>query len=180
MNLDPAAIRLRRGEEGLEVRIAGVTHRVDRVVRAFPKTNPQHYVGLLDPDGREIGLIEDPGSLEPESRVIAEEALKAAYFVPTILEIRSVSMKGAGSTWQVLTDDGEREFRIQDREALDGSQAPAITVSDEDGKRYAIESYWTMDRDSRDAIRDLLPDKVLRTRGSTGKSGTKGMVMRFR
>ncbi len=180
MNLNPAEIRLTRGEEGLEILIDGESRRVGRVVRAFPRTNPQHYVGLLDVDGREIGLIEDPDALDPESRAIAVEALKAAYFVPTILEIRSVAVRGTGSTWEVLTDDGESEFRIQDREALDGSDPPAITVTDENGKRYTIEDYWTMDRDSRDAIRDLLPDKVLRARGSGGKVNTKGMVMRFR
>ena len=164
----------------MAVLIDGESRRVDRVVRAFPKTNPQGYVGLLDADGREIGLIEDPDALDSESRAIAEEALKAAYFVPTILEIRTVVVRGTGSTWEVLTDDGEREFRIQDREALDGSDGPAIMVTDEDGKRYSIENYWTMDRDSRDAIRDLLPAKVLRTRGSGGKASTKGTVMRSR
>ena len=180
MNLDPEKVRLSRGEEGLVVHVDGASQRVGRVVRAFPRTNPGRYVGLLDPDGREIGLIENPDTLDPDSRAVAEEALKAAYFVPTVLEIRSVAVRGTGSTWEVLTDDGEREFRIQDREALDGAEAPAITVTDENGKRYCIENYWTMDRDSRDAIRDLLPDKVLRTRGSGGKGSTKGMIMRFR
>ena len=137
----------------------------------------------LDPDGREIGMIEAPSRLDGASRVLMEEALKADYFVPTILEIRSVTPRGrgTGSLWEVLTDDGKRRFRIQDREALDGSEAPAIAVTDEDGKRYRIEDYWALDRESRKAIQDLLPDKVLKARwGEKRSSRGRGLGMRFR
>ncbi len=173
MNLDAAKIRLVRTDSGVQVAIDGVARRVGRMVRAFPRTDPERYVGLLDPDGREIGMIEAPSRLDGASRVLMEEVLKADYFVPTILEIRSVTPGGTGSLWEVLTDDGQRTFRIQDREALDGSEAPAIAVTDEDGKRYRIEDYWALDRQSRKAIQDLLPDRVLKARWG-GQRSSRG------
>ena len=109
--------------------------------------------------------------------------LKARYFVPRILEIRSVVTKGTGKLWDVLTDDGAYTFRIQGRDDLDGSAPPAITVKDEHGHRYRIEDYWELDRDSRECIRDLLPDKILRARygkGRIGKHTRGGMVGGFR
>ena len=172
MNFEPEKIRLIRDDEGLQVVIEGVPRRVERVSMAFPKSDPERYVGLLDPDGHEIGMIEDLDRLDDGSRELMEAELKAAYFVPTVLEIGSVIPKGTGSVWEVLTDDGERTFRIQDRDALDGSEAPAMTVTDENGKRYRIEDYWAMDRESREAIQDLLPDRVLKVR--SGKRSTGG------
>ena len=64
--------------------------------------------------------------------------------------------------------------RQADRDGLDGSQAPDIVVTDDQGKRYRIENYWGMDRESRDTIRDLLPDKVLRARYGYGGGGGRG------
>ncbi len=165
MNLDPNAIRLIQEGEQLQVVIGGgEALPVERVARAFPKTDLDHYVGLLGPDGHEIGMIENPSQLDADSLELLGKKLREIYFVPTIQEILSVEARGTGSYWEVVTDDGERAFRIQDREALDGMDAPSITVTDENGKRYWIENYWELDRGSREMIQDLLPDRVLRRR----------------
>jgi hypothetical protein len=164
LDLNPESIRVFREDGQLYVEADGERRPVDRVVRAFPRSDPEHYIGLLDPDGHEIGLIEDPAKLPEASREVVSEELYRAYFVPTIQEIVSVEPQGTGTAWQVTTDDGDRAFRVADRDGLDGTHAPDILVTDDQGRRYLIENYWGMDRDSRDAIRDLLPDKVLRAR----------------
>ena len=165
MNLQPEDIRLIRDDSnGLQLVIDGVFQQVGRVSRAFPKTNPNHYIGLQDPTGHEMCMIEDPQKMDEESRALLDEELRALYFVPTILEIRSVERKGAGRILEVQTDVGERTFRFQDRNALDGSKAPAITITDESLKRYRIEDYWGLDRESQKLIQDLLPRKVLQLR----------------
>ncbi len=189
MNLDPQKIRLTRNGGGVQVEIDGTPRQVGRIARAFPKTNPDRYVGLLDPDGREIGMINEPKKLDAASWELLKAELKAIYFVPTILEIRSVVSQGTGSVWEVLTNDGERTFRIEDRDALDGSDAPSILIVDEKGRRYRIEDYGALDRESREAIVDLLPRKVFRAQfgrsgiGSSrggGGSSRGGMTMGFR
>ncbi len=157
-------IRLRRRENHIEAVIGDIVHQVNRVARAFPRSNADRFIGLMGEDGHEICLIEDPGTLDADSQEILVAALKDTYFIPRIREILAMSPRGTGGEWTVVTEEGEVEFRTQDREALDGSEPPSITVTDENGRRYRIEDYWAMDRESRNTMRDLVPDEVLRRR----------------
>ncbi len=164
MNLDPAAVSLKKNGDKIEALIQGQTTFVDRLARAFPQSNPDQFVSLMDELGHEIGIIENPKKLDDVSRNLLEAELKAIYFVPTISAITSVVSKGTGSQWTVDTDDGEYTFRILGRDALKGNEPPAIEITDENGKRYKIDNYWDLDADSRDLTSDLLPDKVVKAR----------------
>ncbi|MCY3681633.1 MAG: DUF1854 domain-containing protein [Gemmatimonadetes bacterium] len=164
MNLDPAAVSLKKNGNKIEALIQGETTFVDRLARAFPHSNPDQFVSLMDELGHEIGIIENPKKLDTESRNLLEAELKAIYFVPTISAITSVVPKGTGSQWTVDTDDGEYTFRILGRDALKGDEPPAIEITDENGKRYRIDNYWDLDAESRDLTSDLLPDKVVKAR----------------
>ena len=157
-------IRLIRRKDGIKAVIGDNVQSVARIAMAFPRSNPDRFVGLLGEDGHEICLIEDPGTLDGHSREVLNAALKDAYHIPRIREILSVTPRGTGGEWTVVAEDGERSFRTQDREALDGSEPPSITITDESGRRYLIEDYWALDRDSQNAIRDLVPDEVMRRR----------------
>ena len=184
IELDPAKIRLKREDDGIQILIDGTGHTVDRIARAFPRSDPDHYVCFLDPGGHEIGMIEDPSKLDAASRDLLEAELKVIYFVPTILEIRSVGRQGTRSLWEVLTDDGELSFTLQSTDALDGSDPPSISIRDDNGKHYKIEDYWGLDKDSRAEMADMLPRNVLRARyGRTSSSGrgssSSGGMMRM-
>ena len=179
MNLDPAAVSLKKNGDKIEALIHGQTTFVDRLARAFPHSNPDHFVSLMDELGHEIGIIENPKKLDDASRNLLEVELKAIYFVPTISAITSVVSKGTGSQWTVDTDDGEYTFRILGRDALKGNEPPAVEITDEHGKRYRIDNYWDLDAESRDLTSDLLPDKVVKARYytrsiSSSRSGGKG------
>ncbi len=176
MDLDPAAVSLKKNGDKIEALIHGKTTFVDRLARAFPQSNPDQFVSLMDELGHEIGIIENPKKLDAASRNLLEAELKAIYFVPTISAITSVVSKGTGSQWRVDTDDGEYTFRIMGRDALSGDEPPAIEITDENGKRYRIDNYWDLDVESRDLTSDLLPDKVIKARYytrsiSSSKSG---------
>ena len=164
MNLDPAAVSLKKNGDKIEALIHGETTFVDRLARAFPHSNPDQFVSLMDELGHEIGIIENPKKLDDASRYLLEAELKAIYFVPTISAITSVVSKGTGSQWTVDTDDGEYTFRIMGRDALKGNEPPAIEIMDENGKRYKIDNYWELDAESRDLTSELLPDKVIKAR----------------
>ncbi len=174
MNLDPAAVSLQKNGDKIEALIHGETTFVDRLARAFPHSNPDQFVSLMDELGHEIGIIENPKKLDDASRNLLEAELKAIYFVPTISTITSVVSKGTGSQWTVDTDDGEYTFRILGRDALKGDEPPAIEITDEHGKRYRIDNYWDLDAESRDLTSELLPDKVVKARylrsGSSSRS----------
>ena len=164
MNLDPAAVSLKKNGDKIEALIHGETTFVDRLARAFPHSNPDQFVSLMDELGHEIGIIENPKKLDDASRNLLEVELKAIYFVPTISAITSVVSRGTGSQWTVDTDDGEYIFRILGRDALKGDEPPAVEITDEHGKRYRIDNYWDLDAESRDLTSDLLPDKVVKAR----------------
>ena len=164
MNLDPAAVSLKKNGDKIEALIHGQTTFVDRLARAFPHSNPDQFVSLMDELGHEIGIIENPKKLDDASRNLLEAELKAIYFVPAISAITSVVSKGTGSQWTVDTDDGEYTFRILGRDALKGNEPPAVEITDEHGKRYRIDNYWDLDAESRDMTSDLLPDKVVKAR----------------
>lgn len=184
IDLDPAKIRLRREDDGIQILIDGKGHTVDRIARAFPRSDPDHYVCFIDPGGHEIGMLEDPSKLDAASRDLLIGELKAIYFVPTILEIRSVGRQGTRSLWEVLTDDGELSFTLQSTDALDGSDPPSISIRDDNGKHYKIEDYWDLDKDSRAEMADMLPRNVLRARygrssQGRGRGSSSGGMMRM-
>ncbi|MDA0711424.1 MAG: DUF1854 domain-containing protein [bacterium] len=174
MNIDPQTLQIIRTETGLEAKIQGQNHLIERLARAFPRTNPDRYVSLMDSEGHEIGIIENPEQLDAESREIVEAELKEIYFKPTVESILSVTTKGTGSLWEVETDDGPRQFKIIGREALSGASAPSIEIHDDNGKRYKIEDYWKLDAESRNLIADLLPDKILKARYARSNHGHGG------
>jgi len=180
MNLDPQTLHITKSETGLKATINNEEQHVERLARAFPRSNPDHYISLMDLEGHEIGIIENPDQLDATSREIVEAELKAIYFIPVIHTIHSVTTKGTGGIWEVDTDDGPRRFRIIGRDALDGSAAPSIEIHDENGKRYKIEDYWELEAESRERIADLLPDKVLKARYVRAgmKGGMKGGKVR--
>jgi len=170
MNINPESIKLTEEEGILELSMNGEVCRIHRIAKAFPKSEPDRYVGLMDENGHEIGIIEDPEQLDESSRELLAEKLKSIYFVPTIYEVESVTSQGTGSFWKVLTDDGDHSFRITGRDALDGNDPPDIEITSETGRRYRIENYWALDSESRNQMSDLLPDKILRNRTPKMKS----------
>jgi len=63
-------------------------------------------------------------------------------------------------------------FRLQSMDALDGSEPPAISIRDDNGKRYRIKDYWDLDKDSRGEIADMLPRNLLRARFGRSSQGS--------
>lgn len=159
----------RDGAGTLRMTYRGEERPFSRVARNFPKTNPGHYISLLDEEGREIGILEDPSALDLPSQEVMETALREVYFVPTIHAIRSVRVEGEASSWEVDTDDGPRSFRVKSRDDIATHDIPTILVTDAQNKKYRIEDYDELDPDSRAQISDLLPREVVRL-GKTYRS----------
>ncbi len=160
----------RQGDGGFTLRVAngseepGETYAISKVVRVFPQSRPQEFVSFLDAFGHEVGLLNDLEGMDPESRELIDGLLREQYFEPTIYRIQSVEREGSGSRWRVETDEGEADFKIPSRDALDGKAPPGIVITPTEGRRYKIPDYWAMDHESRDQIIDMLPDRILRYR----------------
>ena len=178
MELNPESTRVRVLGEKVEISVEGKPVEVDRVVRAFPNTRPNAYISFLDALGHEIGLMVSCDGMDADSERALFEHLKRLYFVPTIEEILSVEMTGTTSRWRVLTDEGERDFQILGRDSLDGEKPPMIRVTDSERRRYQIIDYWALDKGSRTAIQELLPDRIVKSK--LVARGSRGMTMKMR
>ena len=170
MNLVAHHLTLSQNGDAFSLRVddghseAPKTFDIRKIVRVFPQSKPNEYICFLDAFGHEVGLLKDLDGLDIDSRRLLDALLREQYFVATIVHIRSVVRVGSGSGWTVLTDDGDAEFRLGSRDALDGDSPPTIVVTPTEGRRYRIPDYWAMDRESRELIVDMLPDKILRYR----------------
>lgn len=143
---------------------------IQRVALAFPQSHPEGYVSFIDAFGHEVLLLKDLAGFPDDSRALLDTVLKERYHVPAIESIESVEPVGTGSSWSVTADGVGVSLTITGREALDGRRAPTMVVTSDRGKRFAIPNYWLLDRDSRDLIREMLPDKILKSR-SFGRAG---------
>ncbi len=136
--LDPKRIRV--------IRAAGVprlTLLEDRswvkisVARSFPLSDPDHYIGFLDGNGKDVGLLNDPGLLDVDSRRIVDEELEKRYFVPVVERVVSVKEEFGTIYWIVDTDRGEKEIIARNlRDNLMELALSRVILTDVDGNRF--------------------------------------------
>lgn len=148
--LDADRVRLRR--------IAGVvrlTLEGDRSwtranpARAFPVSDPNHYIGFLDGAGKDIGLLKDPALLDEESRRVLDEELELRYFVPVVTKVRKAKIEFGAVYWSVDTTRGPRDIVVRNlRDNLQELSAVRVFVTDIEGNRYEFPNINELDPES--------------------------------
>jgi hypothetical protein len=161
---DPESFELRilLPKEVRIFRVAGIprlTLRDDRswrkvsVARAFPLSDPDHYIGFLDGDGKDIGLMHDPSQLDPESRQIVNEELERRYFVPVVERVLTVKEEFGTVYWTVETDRGKKEIIVRNiRDNLQELSASRVIITDVDGNRFEFPDTSKLDGKSQSVI----------------------------
>ena len=123
------------------------------VARAFPLSDPDHYLGFLDGDGKDIGLLHDPGHLDPESRQIVEEELEKRYFVPVVERVLTVKEEFGTIYWTVETDRGPKDIIVRNlRDNLQELSASRVIITDVDGNRFEFADVSKLDTKSQGVI----------------------------
>ena len=160
LNANPAAFELRilDPRKTRVFRAAGVprlTLYEDRswakvsVARAFPLSDPKHYIGFLDGAGKDVGMLHDPDQLDPESRKIVEEELEKRYFVPVVERVASVKEEFGTIYWTVDTDRGTKEIVVRNlRDNLQELAQGRVIITDADGNRYEFPDINKLDNKS--------------------------------
>lgn len=119
--------------------------------RLFPMTDTEHYVSLLNSAEKEVAMIRDMESLDPDSRRALEECFTEYYLIPKISQVLSVEDKFGALSFHVMTDRGEISFRIRNRHSdikmLHND--PRVLIRDSDDNRYEIPDYYALDRHSK-------------------------------
>ncbi len=141
--------RLRRDDDG-SVRLCrnGAETRV-RLHLCFPWTEPERFLSLRDEEGNELLLVEDPGTLDRDSREILRSMIEESRFVFPITAIESADPDFELRVWKVRTRGGPRRFQTKlddwPRPLPDGS----LLLRDIAGDLYRVENPERLDSKRR-------------------------------
>lgn len=117
---------------------------------AFPLTDPEHYIGIVDGLGNEVGMLQDLRHLDHASRMEVEEELRRRYFVPKIERINSIRIEFGIVYWEVETDKGARDFVIRGiRDSVFEISPGRFLIQDVDANRFEIPDASRLDHKSQ-------------------------------
>lgn len=120
-------------------------------VRCFPLTDPSRFVALLDPEGREVALIESLDDLDGPTRRLVEDELALREFVPVVYRIVSAP-SDIPSEWEVETDRGRTRFTLNSDDDVRRLGPHRALIVDSRGLRYHVPDVRALDATSRRAL----------------------------
>ena len=123
-----------------------------RVQPCFPLSDPGRFFSLLDTDGNEVCMVEDPSGLHPSGQAALSAAIADAAFTIKVTAIESISNDIDLRIWKVLTSSGSRTFETRlgswPRKLEDGG----VLIQDIAEDLYHIENVDSLDRTSRQLL----------------------------
>jgi hypothetical protein len=127
----------------------GATHHHVRAVRAFPITDPQGGVSLMDEDGKELAWVDDVNALPEHSRHLILEQLSLTEFMPEILKIERVSTYATPSIWSLVTSRGKTKLKLKGEEDIRRITKDTLLITDANGIQFLIRDLHALDKPSR-------------------------------
>lgn len=128
---------------------AGQRHENVEPIRAFPISDPEHWISLCDPNGREIVQIRDLAELSAEQRTLLLSELTRREFVPVIQRIVSISSLAEPCEWFVETDRGPTSFVLNSDEHVRKLGQDRALILDSHGLRYLVPDAKQLNAHSR-------------------------------
>lgn len=123
-----------------------------RVQPCFPLSDPKRFFSLLDHDGNEVCMIEDPASLNAERQAALSSAIADAAFTIKVTSIEAINNDIDLRIWQVVTSSGPRTFETRlgswPRKLEDGG----VLIQDIAEDLYHIENVDALDSKSRQLL----------------------------
>jgi hypothetical protein len=114
-------------------------------LRLFPRSDPDHWIALLDHDGHELGCLDDPKILDEASGKWLQQVLVQREFVPVIQRITWVSGNSEPCEWRVETDRGPTEFILKEEQDIRRLGTHGVLVLDAHRIRYLIPDRRALD-----------------------------------
>jgi Domain of unknown function (DUF1854) len=109
------------------------------ILRAFPLSEPHHFLSVRDSENKEIGLILNPAELDVENRRLVDAELERRYLVPTVTRIVAAKERFGTVDWTMETNRGLCQFTTRNlRENIQRPTPGRIILNDVDGNRYDI------------------------------------------
>jgi Domain of unknown function (DUF1854) len=117
---------------------AGREHVGVEPVRAFPLSDPERFITLIDNHGREVVTIDNLAELPGESRQLIAAELADREFLPRIERVVRVQDAKEPEIWDVVTDRGPVRFLLGDSEEIRRLGPHRAILLDVHGGRYFI------------------------------------------
>jgi Domain of unknown function (DUF1854) len=145
------AFELQRDAFGLWALVLadGTRHSPVTAIRAYPITDPDGGVALMDAEGHELLWIDQLAQLAPTVRSQVMQALTEREFLPVIEKLEGVSSFATPSTWTVVTNRGTTQFLLKGEEDIRRLTGTVLLINDADGVQYMIRDLAAMDKHSR-------------------------------
>jgi hypothetical protein len=149
--VDPRSFALQYDAWGRLVLIdpSGERHVGVEPVRSFPISDPQHWMSIVDAEGRELVSVERLDDLPIGTRKILADELSRREFVPVIERIERISTGSDSSTWEVQTDRGATQFFLKSEDDIRRLGPSRVLIIDDHGVRYSIPDTHALDAASR-------------------------------
>lgn len=148
--MDPATLRVRLDERG---RLYVIRERMEdqQIIarRAFPWSRPETFISLRDKDGHELLMLESLDALPPEAREVVGRFLSSSTFIPKIIRVDKVDVQHGFQLWDVQTEAGPAQLRVQEREDIRFLSDTRFSVKDANGNLYEIADVRLLDEASQ-------------------------------
>ncbi|SEQ39653.1 DUF1854 domain-containing protein [Nitrosomonas ureae] len=135
---------------------SGIMHEGVVPIRAFPITDPNHGIALIDSQGHELVWINQLEDLPQHYRELIESELAQREFMPEIKRVLKISSFITPNTWQVETDRGETVFILKGEEDIRRLSATSLIITDNHGIHFLIQDRLALDRHSRKLLDHFL------------------------
>ncbi len=127
----------------------GRRHENVEPIRAFPISDPEHWVSLCDPSGHEVAQVCDLQQLAADQQELLQTELTRREFVPVIQRIVSISSLAEPCEWLVETDRGPTSFVLNSDEHVRKLGSEKALILDSHGLRYLVPDAKQLDANSR-------------------------------
>jgi hypothetical protein len=141
----------RRADGQLWLSTAGQSCAVN-IARCFPWSARSRFISLRDDDRQEVCLIDDPASLDADSRATLEHALIEADFVLEVERIHEVDEEIEIRCWDVTTSQGRRQFQTRRDDWPRIVPGGGNLIRDVAGDLYYISKPNELDRPSQELL----------------------------
>lgn len=148
--LDSTSLLLRTDDRGRLFAVREGLEDQQVIARsAFPWSKPNAFVSLRSKDGVELLMLESLDGVSAAARELIVHYLDASTFIPKIRRIEKVDLEHGYQLWDVETEAGKLQLRVQEREDIRFLSETRFTVKDANGNVYEIADLNQLDDQSQ-------------------------------
>ena len=127
----------------------GIEHIGVYPVRAFPITQPEVGISIMDQSGKELCWFDEVKTIPEGELTLIKEELAAREFMPVIKKITKVSTFATPSLWDIETDRGPTRIRLKGEEDIRRIAGNTLLIADSNGLQFLIPDSTKLDKVSK-------------------------------